>query len=556
MKNRLFCSDVPSSCLRRVAWVTIAIQAALVVAFTPAIAGVDSGQHVFPSPPTPPLLHTQTYRLADGETVDSVAQKYHLTPAALRQLNQLRTFAHGFDHLQPGDELDVPIAPLPQVQWHDEPAVAPAADDPAQRVAGVASQAGSFLANHPNGEAAAAMARGMATGAASGQLQQWLSRFGTARVQLDADKHFSLKNSQFDLLAPLYDQGDNLLFTQGSLHRTDERTQLNLGAGLRHFAPRYRLGANFFTDYDLSRDHARIGLGVEYWHDFLKLSANGYQRLTGWRDAPELTDYEARPANGWDIRAQAWLPALPQLGGRLSYEQYHGDEVALFGKDQRQRSPYAFTAGIEYTPVPLLAFSVAQRQGKSGENDTRLGVEMHYQLGMPWQQQINPTAVAAMRSLAGSHYALVERNNNIILAYRKKELIRLHTASQVTGYGGEKKSLEVSVTSSHALARIDWSAPALLAAGGKIVQDSAQDYSLVLPAYQFKPGVNHYTVSGVAVDSQGNTSDPSETRVTVQAPLKAYSTSEYYYVFIDRGKLETNYGYLTTYSYVACRIEL
>nr|WP_084776631.1 inverse autotransporter beta domain-containing protein [Serratia symbiotica] len=74
-----------------------------------------------------------------------------------------------------------------------------------------------------------------------------MSRFGTARVQLGADKHFSLKNSQFDLLAPLYDQG--------SPHRTDERTQLNLGAGLRHFAPRYMLGANFFTDYDLSRDH-------------------------------------------------------------------------------------------------------------------------------------------------------------------------------------------------------------------------------------------------------------------------------------------------------------
>lgn len=41
----------------------------------------------------------------------------------------------------------------------------------------------------------------------------------------------------------------------------------------------------------------------------------------------------------------------------------------------------------------------------------------------------------------------------------------------------------------------------------------------MLPAYHFKPGVNHYTVSGVALDSQGNTSDPSETRVTVQAPL-------------------------------------
>lgn len=64
-----------------------------------------------------------------------------------------------------------------------------------------------------------------------------------------------------------------------------------------------------------------------------------------------------------------------------------------------------------------------------------------------------------MRSLAGSHYALVERNNNIILAYSKKELIRLHTASQLTGYSGEKKSLKVSVTSSHTLASIDWSAP-------------------------------------------------------------------------------------------------
>ncbi|MCP1065120.1 LysM peptidoglycan-binding domain-containing protein [Serratia symbiotica] len=71
------------------AWVTIAVQAALplAVAFTPAINGADSGQHVFPSPPIPPLLHTQTYRLADGETVDSVAQKYHLISAALRQLN-------------------------------------------------------------------------------------------------------------------------------------------------------------------------------------------------------------------------------------------------------------------------------------------------------------------------------------------------------------------------------------------------------------------------------------------------------------------------------------
>lgn len=41
------------------------------------------------------------------------------------------------------------------------------------------------------------------------------------------------------------------------------------------------LGGNLFGDYDLSRDHARLGAGGEYWRDFLKLSANGYLRLTG-----------------------------------------------------------------------------------------------------------------------------------------------------------------------------------------------------------------------------------------------------------------------------------
>ncbi|VTR48614.1 Invasin [Serratia fonticola] len=34
------------------------------------------------------------------------------------------------------------------------------------------------------------------------------------------------------------------------------------------------------------------------------------------------------------------------------FEQYRGDEVALFGKDDRQKNPYAVTAGINYTPIP------------------------------------------------------------------------------------------------------------------------------------------------------------------------------------------------------------
>lgn len=265
------------------------------------------------------------------------------------------------------------------------------------------------------------MARGWASSQASGAVTDWLSRFGTARITLGVDEDFSLKNSQFDFLHPWYETPDNLFFSQHTLHRTDERTQINNGLGWRHFTPTWLSGINFFFDHDLSRYHSRAGIGAEYWRDYLKLSSNGYLRLTNWRSAPELNnDYEARPANGWDVRAEGWLPAWPHLGGKLVYEQYYGDEVALFDKDDRQSNPHAITAGLNYTPFPLMTFSAEQRQGKQGENDTRFAVDFTWQPGSAMQKQLDPNEVAARRSLAGSRYDLVDRNNNIVLEYRKK----------------------------------------------------------------------------------------------------------------------------------------
>ncbi|EOG2477060.1 TPA: inverse autotransporter beta domain-containing protein, partial [Serratia marcescens] len=461
-----------------------------------------------------------------------MAKRYNMTPDALRKLNQFRTFARGWENLRTGDELDVPVAPLPPVLWEGKgnrkDKEEGAHDGGAYKVAGLASQAGGLLASRDRSEAAASMARGVATGAVGGEVQQWLSQFGTARVQLDADKKLSLKNSSLDLLVPLHEQKNRLVFAQGSVHRTDERTQANLGMGYRWFTPTWMLGANTFLDHDLSRSHTRMGVGLEYWRDFLKLGANSYHRLSAWKDSPDVTDYEERPANGWDVRAQAWLPMLPQLGGKLTYEQYYGNEVGLFGKEARQRNPHAITAGVNYTPVPLLTFNAEHRQGQSGKNDARVGLEMRYQLGMPWRQQVDPSSVAAMRSLMGSRYDLVDRNNNIVLEYRKKEVIRLHTAEAVTGFAGERKSLGVSVNSKYGLDRIDWSAPALLAAGGKIVHDVTQGYGVVLPPYKPAAGsVNSYRVSGVAIDRKGNASNQSETQVTVLAPVVSDSLSTF-----------------------------
>lgn len=372
------------------------------------------------------------------------------------------------------------------------------------------------------------MARGWASSQASGAMTDWLSRFGTARITLGVDEDFSLKNSQFDFLHPWYETPDNLFFSQHTLHRTDERTQINNGLGWRHFTPTWMSGINFFFDHDLSRYHSRAGIGAEYWRDYLKLSSNGYLRLTNWRSAPELdNDYEARPANGWDARAEGWLPAWPHLGGKLVYEQYYGDEVALFDKDDRQSNPHAITAGLNYTPFPLMTFSAEQRQGKQGENDTRFAVDFTWQPGSAMQKQLDPNEVAARRSLAGSRYDLVDRNNNIVLEYRKKELVRLTLTDPVTGKSGEVKSLVSSLQTKYALKGYNVESTALEAAGGKVVT-TGKDILVTLPAYRFTSTPetdNTWPIEVTAEDVKGNLSNREQSMVVVQAPTLSQKDS-------------------------------
>lgn len=372
------------------------------------------------------------------------------------------------------------------------------------------------------------MARGWASSQASGAMTDWLSRFGTARITLGVDEDFSLKNSQFDFLHPRYETPDNLFFSQHTLHRTDERTQINNGLGWRHFTPTWMSGINFFFDHDLSRYHSRAGIGAEYWRDYLKLSSNGYLRLTNWRSAPELdNDYEARPANGWDVRAEGWLPAWPHLGGKLVYEQYYGDEVALFDKDDRQSNPHAITAGLNYTPFPLMTFSAEQRQGKQGENDTRFAVNFTWRPGSAMQKQLDPNEVAARRSLAGSRFDLVDRNNNIVLEYRKKELVRLTLTDPVTGKSGEVKSLVSSLQTKYALKGYNVEATALEAAGGKVVT-TGKDILVTLPAYRFTSTPetdNTWPIEVTAEDVKGNFSNSEQSMVVVQAPMLSQKDS-------------------------------
>lgn len=201
--------------------------------------------------------------------------------------------------------------------------------------------------------------------------------------------------------------------------------------------------------------------------------------------------------------------------------------MALFGKDERQNDPHAITAGLSYTPVPLISFSAEQRQGKQGENDTRIGMELTLQPGHSLQKQLDPAEVAARRSLVGSRYDLVDRNNNIVLEYRKKELVRLTLTDPLKGKPGEVKSLVSSLQTKYALKGYDIEAASLQSAGGKVAV-SGKDIQVTIPPYRFTamPETdNTYPIAVTAEDSKGNFSRREESMVVVEKPTLSLADS-------------------------------
>lgn len=139
----------------------------------------------------------------------------------------------------------------------------------------------------------------------------------------------------------------------------------------------------------------------------------------------------------------------------------------------------------------------------------------------------DPNEVAARRSLAGSRYDLVDRNNNIVLEYRKKELVRLTLTDPVTGKSGEVKSLVSSLQTKYALKGYNVEATALEAAGGKVVT-TGKDILVTLPAYRFTSTPetdNTWPIEVTAEDVKGNLSNREQSMVVVQAPTLSQKDS-------------------------------
>lgn len=394
--------------------------------------------------------------------------------------------------------------------------------------------------------------QGQITSSAQSYIEGALSPYGKVRSNLSIGQDGSLDGSSIDYFVPLYDSQKSVYFSQLSAQRKEERTIGNIGFGVRHNLDKWLLGGNIFYDYDFTRGHRRLGLGTEAWTDYLKLSGNYYHPLSDWKDSKDFDFYLERPARGWDVRAEAWLPSYPQLGGKVVFEQYYGDEVALFGTDNLEKDPYAVTLGVNYQPVPLLTVGADYKAGTGDNSDLSVNATINYQFGVPLKDQLNSDNVKVAHSLMGSRHDFVERNNFIVLEYKEKdpldvtlwlkadatnehpECVIKDTPEEAVGLEKCKWTINALINHHYKIISASWQAknnaartlvmPVVKA--NTITEGNNNHWNLVLPAWQYSSDkaeqekLNTWRVRLALEDEKGNRQNSGVVEITVQQDRK------------------------------------
>ena len=108
------------------------------------------------------------------------------------------------------------------------------------RWAGNASQAGRSSSEDAV-DASLGYVRGIGENLLNQQVNDWLNQVGHARIQFGSNK-----TGDADVLVPLVDNPNSLLFTQVGLRANEERTTTNLGLGYRQYEDGWMWGVNSF----------------------------------------------------------------------------------------------------------------------------------------------------------------------------------------------------------------------------------------------------------------------------------------------------------------------
>ncbi|MFZ3183321.1 MAG: inverse autotransporter beta domain-containing protein, partial [Pseudomonas sp.] len=370
------------------------------------------------------------HRLSKGESLASLALTRNRSERELARLNASAMGEAVVARLRAGDMVLLPA--LPAV---DADVSKAGEQDFEKTVAQAAHTYGTMLGRDGKDAPAASdflaqQAAAGASGALSQGIEGALSSYGRAKVGVTVGVETKEVDLALDYLHPLLEGNDDILFGQIGVRTFDERTIGNLGIGYRRqLSPELMVGANAFVDQDITRSHTRGGVGVEAWTNDVRLAANAYAPLSGWKSSnqdslntdPEKYDLYERPASGWDTRLEAALPGAPTLAATAKYFQWKGEGVDTFGDGNLERNPKGYGVGMKWQPIPLLAFNAEHQKVQGGDGQWQFGATLNWSFDADLESQLSASKATAIRPLEQARKDFVQREYNVVLDYKQKE---------------------------------------------------------------------------------------------------------------------------------------
>ncbi|EFI7899740.1 hypothetical protein BBK24_004698, partial [Escherichia coli] len=181
---------------------------------------------------------TSNYTLLKGESIRVILERYNIELSELERINQGRVFLNGIKNIKEGDEINVPVVSFAPIKWGEEETKEQGSGN-LQQIASIATDVGNILSNDNISKNSALLNK--ITNKVNSHIQSWFENFGTAHIQLQVDKNFSLKNSQLELLFPVFEDDERLFFSQGGISYIDDKFISNIGIGYRAFYDNWML---------------------------------------------------------------------------------------------------------------------------------------------------------------------------------------------------------------------------------------------------------------------------------------------------------------------------
>ena len=258
----------------------------------------------------------------------------------------------------------------------------------------------------------------------------WLNQYGTARLSLNLDDKFHSAGYAFDYFLPLWQSKFSLFFSQMGAREWQDRSLVDFGIGYRYFSSQWMFGSNLFYDSDQTFGHSRASIGLEAAANFLRWTSNYYMPVSDWKsqDVSNIAfNVEARAATGYDTTLTTFFPAYPQLSTSVEYFRWINDVVdqngafhqdaTIDGWKQMMDTAKGYNVSLDWRPVPLFSTTINQTLSKQ-VSDTSLMLNVTYNFDQSLQQQLKQESVYEESLMSSMKHIMVERNYNMVLAYR------------------------------------------------------------------------------------------------------------------------------------------